>query len=119
MIPINTTAGGNSRVQLRSRPPAYWIFLPGVVVPVYCLYVFIPRAITSYWAVVGVSLLFLVPALAGPICRAFHFELAASVCGAVVLAFYWAIALFFLITLGSALPLLFVYFWYLIIPPVV
>jgi hypothetical protein len=116
MSPI-TTASGNSQAQPRTRPPAYWIFLPGIVVPVCCLYVLIPRALTGFWVVVGVSLLVLVPALAGPLCRAFHFNLAASVCGVVVLAFYWAIAFFFLITLWSASPMMFLYFWYLIIPP--
>jgi hypothetical protein len=101
------------------QPPAYWVFLPGLVVSAYflaasayALWVRIPRA--NNRAVLELALLVFVPGLTGLLARAFRQAVLASFCAVVVIGSYWAFC-FFLLFVYSVFALLFL--WHLFLPP--
>lgn len=73
----------------KTRPgtPAYWIFLPALVISgdVFCASIWF----ASHPLLIGLMLSAFIPALAGLVCRKLGRRVAASVCAVVVVGWYW------------------------------
>src|SRR6267154_656155 len=78
---------------LLPQTPAYWVFLPGLAVSAYVLWMG-PRG--NNRELFGPALLVFVLALAGPLFRALQQRVLASVCALLVISSYWTVPFLFL-----------------------
>jgi hypothetical protein len=101
----------------RTNSPAYWIFLPALIVSGYVVVLsltqlsqLISRGDKFLWIVAPASVVFLA-AVAGPFCRALNRNRAALVCAAITIGSYWAFFAYALLgmTWQSVVGILF--FW--------
>ena len=99
-----------SQESLLPQTPAYWVFLPGLAVSAYVLWMG-PRG--NNRELFGPALLVFVLALAGPLFRALQQRVLASVCALLVISSYWTVPFLFLFVY-SVLAL--VFFWIFLLP---
>ena len=99
-----------SQESLLPQTPAYWVFLPGLAVSAYVLWMG-PRG--NNRELFGSALLVFVLALAGPLFRALQQRVLASVCALLVISSYWTVPFLFLFVY-SVLAL--VFFWIFLLP---
>ncbi len=99
-----------------SQGPAFWIFVPALLLSGFVLWASVPRDL--FFSLLAVSAL--LPALCGIVLRAMRQMKGASICAVIVLAWYWlpVILLFFVASNRASAGgrLLAVYFSELIIP---
>jgi hypothetical protein len=117
----NTDISSKAAGKRGSRPPAYWIFSPLVLIYAWSLYWIISFAKTFSWWTVFIAFLALLASFAGPVCRAVGLTKAASICAAMVIGLYWTLTFFLTIgfMIAGKTPLALIYFWYIFFPPII
>jgi hypothetical protein len=108
----------------RARPdtPAYWIFVPALIVAGYVVALSLkhtaaPVALKDSFRWMGVPAAFVfVAAAAGPACRVLKWKLAAAICAAIVLGLYCAIGAYLFVGSSWQSPIGLLYFWPLWLP---
>jgi len=115
----NTGIGVEAARKPGSRPPAYWIFSPLILVSAWSFYWIASFAKTVSWWTVLMAFLALLASFAGPVCRALGLSKAALICAATVIGLYWTLTFYVLAGFMIANPLALIYFWPFIVLPVI